>query len=290
MVNLLLHNVEPFSNETFECENCGQDFNATIITWVDVSKTPQARLTLSKWQFNVVQCAHCGSRHFSETPFFYEDFMDGLLISVFPRVPKKRGEVEATIRRKFGYYPVLEFFYDMTQMWMLLFFQDHYKQNANLRSLSKLGSGEERLRKILRFLKESPLMIDIRETLTDSFFDYNTNERLMEHLGQAIYKLEEMLPWPMDHRCLCGGDLTQELACCNNRINIKEHQHLLSKHYIIYCPTCKEAMSGASCEQCGEVYTWRLGTVLTYRNRNKSKMRKSTLSPHRSPNAKESNP
>jgi len=289
MVNLLLNNMEPFRTETFECGNCGHDFNATIITWVDVSKTPQVRQALSKWQFNVIQCAHCGSRHFSETPFFYEDFKDGLLLAVFPHVPEKRGEVETAIRRKYGYYPVLEFFYDMTQIWMLLFFEEHYKQNANLRSLSKLGVGENRLRKILRFLKENPLMIDIRETLTEAF-DYTANERLMEHLGQAIYKLEEMLPWPMDHHCLCGGNLAHELTCCNSRINIEEHQNLLSKHYIIYCQSCKEAMSGASCEQCGKVYTWRLGTVLTYRSKNKSKLRKSILSPPGSHRVKDNNP
>ncbi len=34
---------------------------------------------------------------------------------------------------------------------------------------------------------------------------------------------------------------------------------------VIYCPTCKEALSGASCEVCGRVYTWKLGTVDTYK-------------------------
>jgi hypothetical protein len=290
MVNLLLRNVESYSNETFECGNCGQDFNATIITWVDVSKTPQARQTLSDWQFNVIQCAHCGCRHFSGSPFFYEDFEEGLLIAVFPRVPEKRGEVETTIRRKYGYYPVLEFFYDMTQIWMLLYFQEHYKQNANLRSLSRLGSGEERLHKMLRFLKENPLMIDIREALTESFFDDSAKEGLTELLGQAVFTLEEMLPWPMDHRCLCGGDLAQELTCCNSRVNLEEHQRLLSKHYIIYCPTCKEALSTASCAQCGQVYTWRLGTVLTHGGGEKSEIRKSLLSSRRSARIKETNP
>lgn len=289
MISLLLRHAESFGNETFECGNCGQDFNATIINWVDVSNTPQARQTLSKWQFNVIQCPHCGCRHFSETPFFYEDFEDGLLIAVFPHVPEKREDVETTIRRKYSHYPVLEFFYDMTQMWMLLYFQEHYKHNTNLRSLSRLGSGEERLHKILRFLKENQLMIDIREALTESFFDDSASERLMELLGQAIYILEEMLPWPLDHRCVCGGDLTQELVCCNNRIEIREHQHLLSQHYIIYCPTCKEALSGASCTQCGRVYTWRIGTALTHRSKEKSQKRKSVLS-HPFPRIKESSP
>ncbi len=42
---------------------------------------------------------------------------------------------------------MLEFFYDMTQIWMLIYFQEHYKANKNLRALSRIGTGEERLRK-----------------------------------------------------------------------------------------------------------------------------------------------
>ncbi|MDA8424236.1 MAG: CpXC domain-containing protein [Nitrospiraceae bacterium] len=263
MVSPLYNQAEAFSRETFQCGNCDKDFSATVITWVDVSKTPQARQALLQWQFNVIQCAHCGCRHFSETPFFYEDFEQGLLLAVFPRIPEKRGEVEKSIREKYGYYPVLEFFYDMTQIWMLLYLQEHYKGNANLRSLSRLGTGEERIRKMLGFLKEDPLMIDIREALTESFLDEAANERLLELLGLAIYTLEEMLPWPRDRRCVCGTDLAEGLTCCNNRISLGGHERLLSKHYVIYCPICGEALSGASCEQCGRVYTWKLGIVPT---------------------------
>jgi hypothetical protein len=283
MVNMLHSQAEAYSTEQFECGNCGKDFSASIITWVDVSKTPMARQAISKWQFNVIQCTHCGCRHFSGTPFFYEDFEEGLLIAVFPRVPEKRGEIERTIRTKYGYYPVLEFFYDMTQIWMLLYLQDHYKQNGNLRSLSQLGQGEERLRKMLRFLKENPLMIDIRETLTESFLDDSVNERLLELLARAIYTLEEMLPWPMDHVCVCGSDLTDHLVCCNSKINLAEHEHLLSKHYIIYCPTCKEALSGASCDDCGQVYTWKLGTVASYSKTGRSSAQKTTPNSRRGP-------
>jgi hypothetical protein len=41
---------------------------------------------------------------------------------------------------------------------------------------------------------------------------------------------------------------------------------LLSQHYIIYCPTCRESLTGASCEQCGQVYTWKLGIVPSFGN------------------------
>ncbi len=261
MLNLLTKQAEAYSRETFQCGNCSRDFEAGIITWVDVTKTPQARYALLKWDFNVIQCTHCGCRHFSGSPFFYEDFEEGLLIAVFPAIPEKRGEVEAAIKEKYGYYPILEFFYDMTQIWMLIYFQEHYKTNKNLRALSRIGEGEERVRKMLRFLKEDPLMIDIREKLTETFFNDALHDELVEILGQAVYTLEGMLPWPMDHRCRCGADLAKGFSCCSRRVDLDEHALLLSRHYLIYCPVCKESLSGAACEQCGQVYTWKLGTV-----------------------------
>jgi hypothetical protein len=266
MFNLLSKQAEEYSRDTFRCGNCNRDFEARIITWVDVSKTPRAKQALLKWEFNLLPCTHCGSRNFSGSPFFYEDFEEGLLVAVFPGIPDKRGEIEKDIRAKYGYYPVLEFFYDMTQLWMLIYFQDHYHANRNLRTLSRIGRGEERLRKMLRFLKEDHLMINIREKLTESFFNNAANDELVEVLGQAVYSLEEMLPWPMDRRCLCGADLADEFKCCGKRVNLVEHEQLLSRHYVIYCPVCKESLSGASCAQCGRVYTWKLGTVGTYKN------------------------
>ncbi len=265
MFNLLSKQAEAYSRETFQCGNCGRDFESKIITWVDVSKTPQARHALLQWEFNIIQCTHCGCRHFSGTPFFYEDFEEGLLLAVFPAIPDKRGEVEKAIKTKYGYYPMLEFFYDMAQIWMLIYFQEHYKANKNLRALSKIGRGEERIGKMLRFLKEDPLMIDIREKLTETFFGDATKDELIDLLGHAIYTLEEMLPWPIDRLCKCGADLAEEFKCCNQKVNLGEHEHLLSQHYIIYCPICKESLSGASCDQCGRVYTWKRGTVRSYR-------------------------
>lgn len=263
MINLASTEAKTFSRETFQCDACNRDFEANVAAWADVSKTPQVRQALLKRTFNIVQCIHCGSRSFSGTPFFYEDFGEGLLVAVFPGIPDRRGELEDAIRARYGYYPMLAFFYDMTQIWMLLYFQEHYQENGNLRKLSRIGEGEARLGKILRFLKENPLMIEIREKLNETGGSEAANDELMEILGQAVYALEEMLPWPMDRRCRCGADLAGEFVCCEKPVALAEHELLLSRHYIIYCPVCKESLSGASCERCGRVYTWKLGTVPT---------------------------
>lgn len=262
MVNIL--HAEAYSTESFHCGHCEREFNAQVITWVDVSKSPQAKKALLRWEFNIIQCAHCGCRHFSGTPFFYEDFEQGLLVAVFPRIPEQRGAVEASIKSKYSYYPILEFFYDMTQIWTLLYFEEHYKANSNLQSLSSLGGREERLMKFLKYLKEDPMMITIREKLTESFFGDATHDELVDVLGQAVYALEAMLPWPRDRRCLCGGDLAKEFKCCGKAVDLDEHDPHLSPRYIVYCPACNESLAGASCERCGRVYTWKLGTVASH--------------------------
>jgi hypothetical protein len=107
-------------------------------------------------------------------------------------------------------------------------------------------------------------MIDIREKLTECFFGDASDDELMDILGEAVYTLEGMLPWPRDRRCLCGADLSKEFRCCRKQVDIDSHDQLLSKHYIIYCPICKESLAGASCEACGRVYTWKLGTVESF--------------------------
>jgi len=264
MINMLSNQAGASSRESFECGNCGKHFEAQVITWVDISKTPRAKQTLLKWQFNIIQCSHCGVRNFSGTPFFFEDFEEGLLIAVFPAIPENRGEIEKSLRDKYSYYPLLEYFYDMTQLWMLLYFQEHYKANRNLNKLSRIGEGEKRIRTMLRFLKENPLMIDLRDKLTETFFGGSGEDELLEILGRAVYLLEEMLPWPQDGYCICGSDLTEDFRCCGKHVDLAEHKNLLSQHYVIYCPMCKEALSGASCKHCGRVYTWKLGTVESY--------------------------
>jgi hypothetical protein len=109
-------------------------------------------------------------------------------------------------------------------------------------------------------------MIDIREKLTETFFGDAHEDDLIELLGRAIYTLEEMFPWPRDRRCICSADLSDGFTCCGKKLDLADHEPLLSQHYVVYCPECKEALTGASCEQCGRVYTWKLGTVETYQH------------------------
>ncbi len=189
---------EAHSNERLYCGSCRNNFQARIATWVDVARTPGVKTLLQNREFNMITCPHCGNRQFSDSLFFYEDFAEGLLVAVFPSVPENRLSVEADIRQKYGYYPTLEFFYDMTQLWFLIYLQEHYKKNVNLRAASKIGRGEKRLQTFLRFLKKDPLMLAIRETLTETFLGSKTNDDLQNVLWRALAKLEGVSSGPSE--------------------------------------------------------------------------------------------
>ena len=259
------------TQEVHRCGSCDRNFTAQTISWIDAAQTPRVKQELLRGEFNVVPCPSCGYRQFVGTPFFYEDFEEGLLVAVFPRIPEERGRVEASIRKNFGHYPVLEFFYDMTQLWTLLSLQEHYRLDRNLASLSHLGEGEQRLRRLLQFLKEDPMMIDIREKLARSLPGEAMNDQLPELLSRAICKMEEMHAWPLDRHCSCGGDLGGELLCCGKQVALDEHDRLLSRQYVVYCPTCSAPLAGASCGICSRVYTWKVGTVPSYRSNHPGK-------------------
>ncbi len=182
---------EAYNTETFECERCKHEFKATVATWVDVSRYPHVKKLLQQWEFNRVSCPFCGHSQFSESFFFYEDFSEGLLVAVFPSIPVNHASLEQEIRKAYGYYPVLEFFYDMTQLWFLIRLQEHYRLKETPASFPRSGN-EERIRKFLRFVKSDPLMLTMRETLANIEEGTKSNEDLQDILWQAITRIEGM--------------------------------------------------------------------------------------------------
>ncbi len=201
---MLTIQAEAYNNENFHCERCNNDFEAMVATWVDISRSPHVKTLLQRWEFNIITCPHCGNRHFSGSPFFYEDFAEGLLIAVFPSIPVNHLALQEEIRRKYGYYPLLDFFYDMTQLWLLIYLQEHYKKNKNPGTVSRIGNGEARLQRFLLFLKKDPLMLSIRETLTGTFLGNKTNDDLQSLLWRALAKIEGESPWPRDGALYAG--------------------------------------------------------------------------------------
>ncbi len=201
---MLPFQAEAQNKETFHCEYCKHEFQATVATWVDVSQTPYVRTMLQEWEFNMITCPHCGNRQFSDTAFFYEDFEEGLLIAVFPSIPQNHTSLEEEIRQQYGYYPAIEFFYDMTQLWLLIHLQEYYKNNKNRLTQSIIGKGEKRLQKFLLFLKTDPLMLAIRETLSGTLSGSKTGAELQDILWRALMKIEGESPLPRDRAIFAG--------------------------------------------------------------------------------------
>ena len=255
---------EAYRHETFRCAQCSRDFKARVITWVDVSRMPQIKKTILQQEFNIIQCPYCGRPHFAEVPFFYEDFEEGMLVAVFPETPANRDAVEAELRERFGYYPVLECFYDMAQIWLLVYLQNHYREKRNSRSLPMTGRRRDQTFELLRFLKEDPLMAVIKDNLGDIFSGASEDgENLAAVLGQAVYRSEGLHPWPLDRRCICGADISQTFKCCGRRLDFDNHE-LLSSRRNIGCPACGRTFVHAACGKCSRTYTWELGIVESF--------------------------
>ena len=202
---MLTIQAEAYNNESFQCVRCKHDFQATIATWVDVSRSPLVKQLLHDWKFNIITCPHCGNLQFSSSFFFYEDFAEGLLVAVFPDIPTNRVSLEEEIRRLYNHYPMLEFFYDMSQLWLLIYLQQYYKNIENPLTASKIGTGEERLRKFLSFLKTDPLMLTLRETLAASLGNKKSDD-LQDIVWRACAKIEGESPWPHDAAARTDAD------------------------------------------------------------------------------------
>ena len=181
---------DAYNTETFRCGRCMHDFQAAVSTWIDVSRFPHARTLMQQGEFNKITCPRCGHRQFSGTFFFYEDFAEGLLAAVFPNIPPNHASLAEEIRNTYGYYPVLEIFYDMTQLWFLIYLQEHYRNISNPSAFRKSGNGEDRLSRFLQFVKYDPLMLTIREALSATLSGVRTHDDLQGVLWRALAKFE----------------------------------------------------------------------------------------------------
>ncbi len=195
---------EAYKTETFECEHCKREFKATVATWVDVSRYPVVKKLLQQQNFNRISCPFCGHSQFSGSFFFYEDFAEGLLVAVFPSIPVNHASLEDEIRRAYGYYPVLEIFYDMTQLWFLIHLQEHYRSDRSRVGYLQPVGNEARLHKLLHFVKNDSLMLTMRNTISDISVGKKTIDDLQDILWQAIAKLEGMSVNPADESVPAG--------------------------------------------------------------------------------------
>jgi len=179
-----------YKKDIFYCKYCRKKFQARVTTWVDVSKTPEARLKLLRWEFNLVRCPACGYQAVADSPFFYEDFEEGLLIAVIPSVPDQPAEVEGRIRSQYSYYPRIDFFYDMVQIWFLVYLYFYDRENEKICGSASVGMKEKEMQKIIRFIKTDAIMLHIRQKIEDLFREPAAFDSLVTVVERAIHSLD----------------------------------------------------------------------------------------------------
>ncbi|MDR2772347.1 MAG: CpXC domain-containing protein [Elusimicrobiota bacterium] len=73
------------STETVSCSKCGAEFEADILTGIDVALYPELKDFFMQGMVNMFQCPECESFFYYEpTLFAYQDIKEGFLGIVFP--------------------------------------------------------------------------------------------------------------------------------------------------------------------------------------------------------------
>jgi len=200
---MLPFEIERYRHETFHCAYCGETFEAQVTTWVDASRTPRVRERILRFAFNTVRCPRCGFEAVADTPFFYEDFEEGILVLVFPSVPDQPGEIERDVKEHYSYYPFIEFFYDMTQLWVLVYIYLYHMKNGRLTNGAVTGDEKDHMvKKIIRFIKTDGVMLHIREKMRESFSKPAAYDELISAVELSMFSMERggMHPLEKLHR------------------------------------------------------------------------------------------
>ncbi len=187
---MLPHQSGEYKIETFYCKYCGEKFKARVTAWVDASKTPEVRLRLLHWEFNKIRCPCCGHESLADSPFFYEDFEEGILISVFPAIPDRPKEVENKIRAEYSHYPFLEFFSDSTQLWVLMYLYFYHLEHEYRYTMATLKGKEDITKKSIQFIKTDVIMLHIREKILESFYEPAAYDELLNAVERLICSIE----------------------------------------------------------------------------------------------------
>ncbi len=72
------------TQSTIRCTSCGQPYQTTVRTVVDVAKDPQGKALLLNGQLNTSQCPNCGNVNALAVPLLYHDTDKELLIALIP--------------------------------------------------------------------------------------------------------------------------------------------------------------------------------------------------------------
>ena len=93
-------------------------------------------------------------------------------------------------------------FHGSRKLWTDELLQGFYGESRKTGSFTDADNREKQTLRLLHFLAYDPVMATIKNKLDDIFSGTDGEKtNLAAVLGQAVYRTEGLLPWPLDRRC-----------------------------------------------------------------------------------------
>jgi hypothetical protein len=75
--------------------------------------------------------------------------------------------------------------------------------------------------------------------------------------------LKPSLPWPLDHKCVCGEKIPTVCFCQEPpvQVNLKKYEPDMAPDLAVTCIKCSRQLVGFQCEKCSRMYEWSRGVV-----------------------------
>ena len=217
---------------TFSCPKCGKVFSATI--WLSVNSTlsPELKEQVLDGTLNVVNCSHCGLTAASPELLLYHDMEKRLMFYISPYADEE-SRLEAADKAE-----------------ELL--ADQLAKLTPETSIHVLNSMDD--------LRDMIARLESAETPDGTLMESATPEEWKEVVDLI---LKPALPWPLDHKCVCGEEIPIVCFCREPAVplNLKKYEPDLLPDLAVECGKCSRQLVGFQCEKCSRMYEWSQGVV-----------------------------
>lgn len=249
----------------FECPVCGAKQVTTVWHSINVSMSPELKERFLDGEINQVQCGSCNELIFISMPLLYHDMDKNLWIHIFP--DEKYQDMESD--RKCG--DTGEELDPLARMEVEGNSQAEVLQKTMPRTHQKYIVGYPLAGHLIQCMDDERLNTSFRrnypklpdDELYPLMFDYvcEVLYRGHEHLESADH-YTDLLPFPLDLKCVCGEDLKQHVQCeCGEKADTNKLCDEAVLGYIFKCENCGKEKVGFYCHKCLRFYSWDFRVV-----------------------------
>ncbi len=221
-----------YQDTVLTCPNCNKEFSTKVWQSANVTLDPYLKDEIKEGTFNLVHCSECGSFGLSSEPLLYHDMEKNLMIYVIPQ----------------GSHDELEL--GMKEM------------EETTRELALGGIPHPHLY-VIDSMNELKHIVNRLDRVPHT--DHGHHEyKIPKHVKHPPNgKTSPLRPWPLDHKCVCGGEISTTCPCKENgvMVDIEANEPNLALNFKAECPECGRGILAFSCEKCRSTYTWHMGVV-----------------------------